>query len=527
MKQLLFFFLLMVHLGLFGQKWDHIYGNPGTDESFKDVIELYDRGYLISGSYELDEGNWLIKTDINGETIWDKVLSWEDVAVFKGRLDQDSEGNIGVASLVYGWIPGNWQMITKLNPCGDKLWCKVIQDENFDYGWFSDILFLDNGDILALAFMESQAGFESVFLYYIDADGNVLWKKSYANQYDHSLIREANCDRIHQYGDNFLLSGECYYPYPWDTTHFYQRPLFVMVDSLFNEKWIIPFGVGDTIHGKALENNQLNNSVFIGVGMRRIGGDIEHSLLMYFDDTGTEIGYAEIPNDSIGSNISQNYIFDIERVNDSLFMGLTGFGINNSIGLIGELIFDTAGKIYKQEYRPNNTNSFCTLIKTFNNKFLSATNWVEGKTDWDIYAYKINENLEHDTLYSGTYTYDSLCPYQIQSGIVDISDCMLITDVGEVPTPEEYYTSLQTISIKAYPNPATEGMITLALQNTEQYEVMELRCLNIFGQVVQTEQVYPYQGESRISVSEWKSGIYLVVVYAEGRPVGRTKFILN
>jgi len=148
-------------------------------------------------------------------------------------------------------------------------------------------------------------------------------------------------------------------------------------------------------------------------------------------------------------------------------------------------------------------------------------------TDYDIMMYKINENLEDDTLYPGNYTYDSLCPYQIQSGEIDISDCLIITDVGEAPTPPQYFASLNTVLIKAFPNPADGNEITFELKNTEHHQNMELRCFNILGELLYKEKIYQHQGKSTININNWNSGMYLALVIHDGQPVGDCKFVVQ
>jgi hypothetical protein len=135
--------------------------------------------------------------------------------------------------------------------------------------------------------------------------------------------------------------------------------------------------------------------------------------------------------------------------------------------------------------------------------------------------------LEHDTLYPGNYTYDSLCPYQIQSGEIDISNCLIVVDVKETPTPGEYLAGLKSIPIKAFPNPVHKNEVTFELQNTEHHVNMELKCFDIFGKLIHQEQVYPYQGESKIKIDDWSSGMYVALVYSDGKVVGKSKFVVR
>ncbi|MBN3035083.1 MAG: hypothetical protein JW861_05810, partial [Bacteroidales bacterium] len=192
----------------------------------------------------------------------------------------------------------------------------------------------------------------------------------------------------------------------------------------------------------------------------------------------------------------------------------------------GELIIDSTGTIYKKEFRPVGTNGQSKMVRTFDSKSIVGTGLIEGKTDWVIYLYKINENLVHDTMYPGTYTYDSLCPYPITSGQIDISDCLIVTGIGEIPTPQEYYAGLQNILIRVFPNPA-RGVITFEFEHTAHHTDLELRCISVMSNRVHREKLYPSQGASRVDVSAWPPGIYLAVVLSNGRPAGRTKFAVR
>lgn len=514
---------------LFSQKWDTIFGNPGTSEGFKDVIECYDKGYLISGSnFENLQRNWLIKTDLNKNVLWEKFLTWDDIYVVKSNVDQDLNGNIILASLVSGGGIGQWPWITKLDACGEKVWCRVFpHSDDYLFGNYQDVLFLENNDILALGQFESLDNLDQVFLDYIDSNGNLKWRKVYASQNVYTNIRSCFGDGIQKYGDNYIIHGDCYYPYPSDTTHFYLRPLFIMLDSLFNEKWVIPFGVSDSIIGEAYHTIKLNDSVFMGVGKRRLPDDIRNSILMFFNKEGEELGYKQIFNDNITPGLTKNFINDIARINDTLFMASSYFRYGNDPGQWGEMIIDTSGNIYNYEMRSPSTSGWTTMVKTFDDKYTIGCSWEEGKTDWDIYLYKINENLEQDTIYPGNYNYDSLCPNQIQSGEIDISDCLIITDVGEVPTPQDYFASLNSIPIKAYPNPANGGEITFEFQNTEHHDNMKLKCFDVYGKQVHSERIYQFQGASKVDIQHWKPGIYLILVYSNGQVVGQTKFLVQ
>jgi hypothetical protein len=114
---------------------------------------------------------------------------------------------------------------------------------------------------------------------------------------------------------------------------------------------------------------------------------------------------------------------------------------------------------------------------------------------------------------------------------------LIITDVGEVPSSKEYYTNLNSIYIKAFPNPVKEGQISFELQNTEYLtppsvppqggKQPTLFIYNVYGKKVHEERVYQHQGESKVNVSNWEKGMYIAIVNSNGKPAGRCKFVVQ
>lgn len=216
----MFFSFLFVYQipNCLSQRWETIFGEPGKNESIGDILEYYDKGYLISGNHELPSNNeyeaWLIKTDINGNKLWEKFLYWENSGIVMGRATTDNNGEVVIASCV--WLNNEEcrPYIIKIDSCGDKQWCKIFTDNEYTYGWFSDVLILDNGDILALAYLDSDDEIELVFLFYFEKNGDLIWKKPYASKNNYPLINSPSGGRVYKFQKDYIISGYCYYPYP-------------------------------------------------------------------------------------------------------------------------------------------------------------------------------------------------------------------------------------------------------------------------------------------------------------------------
>ncbi|MEZ5195272.1 MAG: T9SS type A sorting domain-containing protein [Bacteroidales bacterium] len=358
--------------------------------------------------------------------------------------------------------------------------------------------------------------------------------KGYASKIIIHGLEEHAGYSLEDINNEYYISGYCYWPYPDDTTHLFQRPLFIGIDSLFNEKWILPFYALDSVFGKAYKTIPLNDSVYMGVGIRRLPNSLDFGLLMFYNKDGEELSYSEVSNAQIGPDVNSNHFRDVARINDSLFITASLFGPGISLNPGGVLVVDTAGNLYNILPKPNTSSA--SLIKTYDNKYVFATGIEETKGDKDIYVYKIDENLNDVPFDPTPHKYDSLCPGGIQSGTIDLTSCFIWTDIGDAPSPKEYYSFIKTIPVRVYPNPVNGGEVSFEFENTEylsppyppQGGTQPHFCIyNVYGKLVHEEMIYPYQGESVVDAGLWKKGMYFGVVYSGGKVAGRCKFVVQ
>ncbi|MFW5726176.1 MAG: hypothetical protein ACOCX0_06990, partial [Bacteroidota bacterium] len=324
MKKIFLILMIILPFLMFGQKTEVYYGEPNRLDWASGLTQHYDKGYIIAGGFQ--DGNWEsvkswgIKTDCNLEHRWDNIIDFNPgVVAFQGAKT-DSNGDL----IIYGFIAIDgtlsWPFVAKFDPCGEQLWCKILDySQEFEDGWAVDITISQDDDIIVLASLDSEEEIEKIHLIYIDSEGNVLWKKPYASKINYPWLDEVVIRSIQNINDEYYVSGYCYYPYPGDTTHFYLRPFFLGIDSAFNEKWILPFAVNDSIHGVAYNTIALNDSVYMGVGHRR-GVYNKNTLLMFYNKHGEVLGYHQITNGDFGSNVDFNVISEVKPINDSMFI---------------------------------------------------------------------------------------------------------------------------------------------------------------------------------------------------------------
>ena len=518
----LFIFILITNLCAIAQDtdWEVHIGISNRDEYANDIIEYYDKGYYVDGGYEISSHwyGWGIKTNINGEVLWDKTIVHQQYEASSRVAVLDNEGN----RYIVGGI-GGWPFVSKFNTCGEEIWCKVIQfDDDFEYGYSTDIIISQDNEIIILISLDSEEEIDKIHLVGLNENGDVLWIKPYASKNDHPWIMEPVTYDLMEHNHEYYISGYCYWPFPTDTTHYYQRPLFIGIDSLFNEKWILPFYSLDSVFGKAFCSIPLNDSILMGAGLRRVGND-GNSLLMFYNTEGENIGYSQIPNELIGSDIISNYLREITKINDTTFLATGFYEPVLSTFYIADFKTDASANLYNFHLRPN-VMGIPSLIKSSDNNYVIASTINEPNNDKNIYLYKIDENLQPVPFDTKPYTYDSLCPEPIQSGTIDLSACMVWTGAEEIPSPEEYYSFIATIPITAYPNPA-ETEITLAFENTEHHNNMLLECYNIYGQKVHSESIFKGQQQTKLDVSRYAKGLYFAVVKSNGKVEGTGRIV--
>jgi len=515
--------LVLINALLIGQsRWENIYDFPNTRMDVMDVIETYDRGILLLGGEKDDMNTWLVKCDINGEILWTKTIGNIDSNFTATSVIENFDGGVIMAGIFWLDTDHHGLLLMRIDSCGNKIWCNYIETSTFQSSSYTDVILGPHNTIIVLGRLSLFEQIEQVFLFCFSQEGENLWIKPYATKVNHPEIGFATGRDLYNYNNSFFISGHCYVPYPTNPGVYYLRPMFIKVDSMFNEEWVLPFGVNDSIVGLSWGILPLSDSTYMAHGKCYVVDDSSstdkrldtRALIMRFDENGNNTGYAIIPNEAISPPTWYNGITDAEQLTDTTFVAMATFGPEEQGNPFGEYIFDLEGNIYYYNSRPN-TCGAGHVLKTTLGDYLFGTSFCEG-SNYDMYLYKLDSNLQsvsYDTL---PRNYDTLCPYPINSGYISPGNCMITTDIENAPTPQEYYAGLQSIPITPYPNPA-KGKITFALENTQRHKNITLQCYNIFGSLLEEQQIIPGQQEAGCDVSKWESGMYVVVVRSDGK----------
>ena len=162
--------------------WNKTFGGPGRDD-FSYVEQTNDGGYITAGytylSGDILSSGWFVKTDSNGNEIWNKTIGGDDnnVAEFVqqtsdgGYILTGYSGTYDISDIDY-WV-------VKIDSQGNNLWDTTYTGTTDD---FIECIrqTSDGGYILVGSTREFRAKDDSkVFLVKIDSNGNQIFDRTY------------------------------------------------------------------------------------------------------------------------------------------------------------------------------------------------------------------------------------------------------------------------------------------------------------------------------------------------------------
>ncbi len=530
MKTSITIIFLLIIQSLHSQTWERIIGVQNRPDAFQNFCESYDQGYLLLGIkeyYPETRGN-VVKTDINGFPLYEITLGVnnEQRNVPQFISTTNDEGVI-ICGAHENWSPIGDIGIIKLSACGDLEWCKIWRTDNLT-DWGKEIHQLADGGYIMLV-QQNNDDSTHVFLYYLDSEGNPLWLQPYVNLSQYPVNSCWISDKMITEQNKFLLSGDCYW---CDSSEWCRlKAIVLQTDTSRIEEWVSVFMSEDPdYYTAAYSAIQLNmNNYYIGASriVNTSTGRELPPMLIVMDTLGNFIrdSLPQIPN--IGAHYASGYLMDIAfHTTGRLFAHSDMItDPNDYIGNFSLHELDSLGGWHNSFLRIGAHSYRSKTMLTSDGKILAGS--VVGTTaqQQDLILMKFNTSLQYDSIYTVPRVYDYLCPDPIVSKTIDL-DCDVIVDVKDIPTREEYYSSIKLIPITPAPNPARDE-VKFMLKNTEHHRNIRIVCYNIFGRKMGSVPVNAGMDETKMNVSSWTSGMYVAVVYAGNKKVGSARFIVQ
>jgi hypothetical protein len=162
-------------------QWAKTYGGTYWDVAYS-VQQTSDGGYIVAGyteSFGAGYGDiFLIKTDANGNIIWAKTYGGTS-RDWAFSVQQTSDGGYIVAGATDSFGAGGFDIfLIKTDANGNIIWAKTYGGTSWDEA-YSVQQTSDGGYIVAGYTGSFGAGYSDVFLVKTDANGNIIWAKTY------------------------------------------------------------------------------------------------------------------------------------------------------------------------------------------------------------------------------------------------------------------------------------------------------------------------------------------------------------
>jgi len=163
-------------------QWNRTYGGSRWDNGHS-VIQTSDGGYALAGSTNSFSGDiahdcWLIKTDSDGNRIWNKTYDGDGGFDGANSLVQTSDGGYTLAGHTGGFIGQNvW--IVKTDSDGNRIW--DVTWGSAEPALTSCLIQTSDGGYAVTGWTDSLDGFFSsyLFLVKVDLNGNIQWNSTY------------------------------------------------------------------------------------------------------------------------------------------------------------------------------------------------------------------------------------------------------------------------------------------------------------------------------------------------------------
>jgi hypothetical protein len=178
--------VLMIKLDKNGNhQWSKSFGGEGSEELFT-VIQIYDGGFILSGnsdSFGSSDDFWLIKTDNEGNTIWEKTYGGSQTDRCISTIQTSDSGYIMVGTTKSYGSGGDDIWIVKTDIDGNQIWSNYYGGNNDD-GGYSIQKTNDNGYLITGFTYSFGSGGADLCLLKIDIAGNQQWLKTFGGTED-------------------------------------------------------------------------------------------------------------------------------------------------------------------------------------------------------------------------------------------------------------------------------------------------------------------------------------------------------
>ena len=331
--------------------------------------------------------------------------------------------------------------------------------------------------------------------------------------------------------DGYLVTSTRYAPDTGTTSPQVARSYFVKTDTAGNKLWDLTYGTENQYYSYPWATTKNSNGKYYHSSTHSPPSG-ENPALVWVSHDGLTSGYRDI------FQMNNFYFsgFSTITMEDDANIILVGALVDNQ-GIVNWKVIkiDTIGNLLDSASVTFVNSSYTSTTKTFDNKFVTVGNDAPNG-NFNIVAFKVNSNLEYDSIYTQPFTYDSLCPYPIVSDTIDPNCDNVYVSV------DEPFKKPETTQLKVYPNP-TDKNITIELPKYlvvinnsgnipattvyHQWSSATLQAIDLQGKIVLQREVPNNGVPLQLDVSQLPVGLYQFRLLYKGKQVAGSKVVVK
>lgn len=176
--------MLLIRVDLQGEPiWERSYGT--SDWDLCNALEVLPDGYILGGiSYGdgmVNGAAYVVRTDLNGDTLWTKELGGSYRMECNGLTQTADQGIVLAGSMGTGQGTDDG-FLSKLDGAGNQLWLTPLGGGSTDV--LRSVDETANGDLVACGITRSEGDVAQIFLVSVDSGGQFQWNQFIGNTAD-------------------------------------------------------------------------------------------------------------------------------------------------------------------------------------------------------------------------------------------------------------------------------------------------------------------------------------------------------
>lgn len=304
-----FFLLLIVNSSSAQFNFQRVFGGGGIEGSWC-VKQTSDKGYIVTAeSTSFGPGAndvYVVKTDSVGLVMWMKSYGGSNSTEYGNFIMETFDGglaNLGRAHS-FGFGSSDYYLI-KMDAQGNVLWSKTYGGASYEEG-YSMAQTADSGFVLAGYTESFGSGQSDLLLIKTDSLGNINWTKTYGGSGIEGISGYGNIS-IHQiYNDGFILAGYTN-SFGAGSFDFY----LLKLDTIGNLEWSRTYGGTGIDYGYGNSVGRSSDGGYIITGHTESFGSGMSDVYVVKADS---VGNLEWSKTYGGSNM--DYGYSIQQTND-------------------------------------------------------------------------------------------------------------------------------------------------------------------------------------------------------------------